>query len=44
MLEIIKSEGVVYNAAGEGKTAPVAPQDIAAVAVQVLTNPTPQRS
>ena len=38
-LETIKSEGVVYNAMGEGKTAPVAPQDIAAVAVRALTNP-----
>jgi len=38
-LETIKSEGVVYNATGEAKTAPVAPQDIAAVAVQALTKP-----
>jgi uncharacterized protein YbjT (DUF2867 family) len=38
-LETIKSEGVVYDAAGDGKTAPVTPQDIAAVAVQALTKP-----
>ncbi|WP_158821384.1 NAD(P)H-binding protein [Granulicella sp. S156] len=38
-LETIKSEGVVYNATGDAKTAPVAPQDIAAVAVQALTKP-----
>jgi uncharacterized protein YbjT (DUF2867 family) len=37
-LGTIKSEGVVYNAMGEGQTAPVAPEDIAAVAVQALTN------
>jgi uncharacterized protein YbjT (DUF2867 family) len=38
-LETIKKEGVVYNAMGEGKTAPVAPQDIAAVVVHALINP-----
>jgi uncharacterized protein YbjT (DUF2867 family) len=38
-LETIKSEGVVYNATGEGKTAPVAPQDIATVAVRALVDP-----
>jgi (4-alkanoyl-5-oxo-2,5-dihydrofuran-3-yl)methyl phosphate reductase len=38
-LETIKKEGVVYNAMGEGKTAPVAPQDIATVVVYALTNP-----
>jgi (4-alkanoyl-5-oxo-2,5-dihydrofuran-3-yl)methyl phosphate reductase len=38
-LETIKREGVVYNGMGAGKTAPVAPQDIAAVAVQALTDP-----
>jgi uncharacterized protein YbjT (DUF2867 family) len=37
--ETVKREGVVYNATGQGKTAPVAPQDIAAVAVQALTDP-----
>jgi len=36
-LESVKSEGVVYNAMGDGKTAPVAPQDIAVVAVRALT-------
>ena len=38
-LETIKTEGVGYNAMGAGKTAPVAPQDIAAVAVHALMNP-----
>ena len=33
----IKEEGVVYNAMGMGKTAPIAPADIAAVAVKALT-------
>jgi uncharacterized protein YbjT (DUF2867 family) len=37
-LESIKSEGVVYNAMGNGKTAPVAPQDIAAVVVHALNS------
>jgi uncharacterized protein YbjT (DUF2867 family) len=35
----IKAEGVVYNAMGTGKSAPVAAEDIAAVAVKALTNP-----
>jgi len=34
----IKAEGVVYNAMGTGQSAPIAPQDIAAVAVQALTS------
>jgi (4-alkanoyl-5-oxo-2,5-dihydrofuran-3-yl)methyl phosphate reductase len=38
-LGTIKQNGAVYNGTGSGKTAPVAPQDIAAVAVQALTNP-----
>jgi uncharacterized protein YbjT (DUF2867 family) len=38
-LETIKKEGVVYNAMGKGKMAPVAPQDIAAVVVHALINP-----
>lgn len=33
----IKAEGIVYNAMGAGKSAPVAPEDIAAVAVSALT-------
>jgi uncharacterized protein YbjT (DUF2867 family) len=33
----IRGEGVVYNAVGEGKTAPTHPADIAAVAVHALT-------
>jgi uncharacterized protein YbjT (DUF2867 family) len=35
----IKAEGVVYNAMGTGKVAPVAAEDIAAVAVHALTHP-----
>lgn len=35
----IQAEGVVYNATGQGKIAPVAPEDIAAVAVHALTTP-----
>jgi uncharacterized protein YbjT (DUF2867 family) len=35
----IKAEGTVYNPMGAGKSAPVAPEDIAAVAVGVLTAP-----
>jgi uncharacterized protein YbjT (DUF2867 family) len=38
-LDSIKSEGVVYNAMGAGKVAPVAAADIAAVVVHALTNP-----
>lgn len=37
----IKAEGVVYNAMGAGKTAPIAAEDIAAVAVHALTEPGP---
>jgi uncharacterized protein YbjT (DUF2867 family) len=33
----IKAEGVVYNAMGSGPTAPIDPEDIAAVAVHALT-------
>jgi uncharacterized protein YbjT (DUF2867 family) len=36
-LETIKQSGTVFNGMGTGKTAPVAPQDIATVAVQALT-------
>jgi uncharacterized protein YbjT (DUF2867 family) len=36
-LDTIKAEGVVYNAMGAGKVAPVAAEDIAAVAVHALT-------
>lgn len=35
----IKAEGVVYNAMGSGKFAPIAAEDIAAVAVKALTEP-----
>jgi uncharacterized protein YbjT (DUF2867 family) len=38
-LETIKQSGTVFNGMGTGKTAPVAPEDIAAVAVQALTDP-----
>jgi uncharacterized protein YbjT (DUF2867 family) len=41
-LASIKSQGVVYNAMGTGKVAPVAPEDIAAVAVHALTDPHPE--
>jgi uncharacterized protein YbjT (DUF2867 family) len=34
----IRSESVVYNPMGEGKSAPIAPEDIAAVAVRALTD------
>jgi uncharacterized protein YbjT (DUF2867 family) len=34
----IKGEGVVYNPMGSGKTATIAPEDIAAVAVKALTS------
>jgi uncharacterized protein YbjT (DUF2867 family) len=37
----IKGEGVVYNALGDGKAAPIAAEDIAAVAVHALTDPNP---
>jgi uncharacterized protein YbjT (DUF2867 family) len=38
-LETIKRDGTVYNGMGAGKTAPVAPHDIAAVVVHALTDP-----
>jgi uncharacterized protein YbjT (DUF2867 family) len=38
-LNTIKAEGTVYNAMGAGKFAPVAAEDIAAVAVYALTHP-----
>jgi uncharacterized protein YbjT (DUF2867 family) len=38
-LETIRQNGTVFNGMGAGKTAPVAPLDIAAVAVQALTDP-----
>jgi (4-alkanoyl-5-oxo-2,5-dihydrofuran-3-yl)methyl phosphate reductase len=38
-LETIRQSGTVFNGTGVGKTAPVAPEDIAAVAVQALTDP-----
>jgi len=34
-----KAEGAVYNAMGAGKIAPIAADDIAAVAVHALTDP-----
>jgi uncharacterized protein YbjT (DUF2867 family) len=37
-LRSIRTEGVVYNPFGGGKTAPIAPEDIAAVAVRALTD------
>lgn len=33
----IRDQGVVYNPMGEGRSAPIAPEDIAAVAVSALT-------
>jgi len=38
-LNTIRAEGVVYNPMGTGRFAPVAPEDIAAVGVEVLTEP-----
>lgn len=38
-LDTIRESGTVFNGMGAGKTAPVAPQDIAAVAVKALTDP-----
>ena len=35
----LKSDGVVYNPMGIGRSAPIAPEDIAAVAVKVLREP-----
>ena len=37
-LDTIRESGTVFNGMGAGKTAPVAPQDIAAVAVNALTD------
>jgi len=37
-LDAIKKEGVVYNAMGAGKVAPIAPEDIAAVVVHALAD------
>jgi uncharacterized protein YbjT (DUF2867 family) len=37
-LNTIKAEGVVYNSMGTGKVAPIAAEDIAAVAVHALTD------
>jgi uncharacterized protein YbjT (DUF2867 family) len=38
-IETIRQSGTVFNGMGNGKTAPVAPRDIAAVAVKALTDP-----
>jgi uncharacterized protein YbjT (DUF2867 family) len=35
----IKAQGVVYNPMGAGKSAPIAPEDIAAVAARILVSP-----
>ncbi len=35
----IKSDGVIYNPMGSGQFAPIAPEDIAAVAVETLCSP-----
>ncbi|PWT72617.1 MAG: hypothetical protein C5B46_06500 [Proteobacteria bacterium] len=35
----IKAQGVVYNAMGTGKSASIAPEDVAAVAAKILTSP-----
>jgi uncharacterized protein YbjT (DUF2867 family) len=40
-LSSIRAEGVVYNAMGSGKSAPIAPEDIAAVAAKALIAPRP---
>jgi uncharacterized protein YbjT (DUF2867 family) len=40
-ISTIKGEGIVYNALGAGKAAPIAPEDIAAVAVHALTDANP---
>jgi uncharacterized protein YbjT (DUF2867 family) len=37
----IHAEGTVYNAMGQGKSTPIAPEDIAAVAVRALISPKP---
>lgn len=38
-IDSIRSEGIVYNPTGTGRSAPIAPEDIAAVAVRALTDP-----
>jgi uncharacterized protein YbjT (DUF2867 family) len=38
-LDTIRERGTVFNAMGAGKSAPVAPEDIAVVAVKALTDP-----
>jgi uncharacterized protein YbjT (DUF2867 family) len=38
-IDTIKAEGIVYNAMGNGQSAPIAPEDIAAVAVTALIDP-----
>jgi uncharacterized protein YbjT (DUF2867 family) len=38
-INTIKTEGVVYNPMGTGRFAPIAPEDIAAVAVKALSAP-----
>ena len=35
----VKAQGVVYNPMGTGKSAPIAPEDIAAVAARLLVSP-----
>ena len=35
----IKAQGAVYNAMGAGRSAPIAPEDVAAVAAKILTSP-----
>lgn len=40
-LGTIKGEGIVHNSMGTGKTAPIAPEDIAAVVVHALTSAEP---
>ncbi|MCX6048743.1 MAG: NAD(P)H-binding protein [Chloroflexi bacterium] len=38
-LDTIKAESVAYNPMGAGKSAPIAPEDIAAVVIRALTDP-----
>lgn len=42
-LETIQRDNLVYNGMGAGKTAPVAPQDIATVVVEALTAQAPEQ-
>ena len=35
----VKAQGAVYNAMGAGRSAPIAPEDVAAVAAKILTSP-----